>query len=467
MQQVLFWFRNDLRLHDNEALIKALSVGKILPVYIIDPRDYRKTKLGFRRKGAFRTAFLLETLADLKKNLQNRGSDLVVKIGNTEDILLQMVSQYNITRIVSSKEVTQEETTMEYEIASRLKPLNVEMDLCWGATLFHVRDLPFQLKFLPDIFTDFRQKVENNVKIRPLFDTPTLIPTIDQFEFSTIPDMKTLGFEENSESLFKGGETAALDRLKNYLWDTNSVENYKQTRNQLLGNNFSSRLSAYLSIGCLSPRKIYWELKKYEAEIKANESTNWLVFELIWRDYFHFISLKYGIRIFKRSGIKHLMNKKWRRSKADFEKWTKGNTGVPFVDANMRELNATGYMSNRGRQNVASYLAKDLQIEWWWGAMYFESILIDYDVCTNWCNWNYIAGIGNDPRDRAFNIIKQAHDYDPEAEYIKNWIPELKPLEPMEIIEIGLQDNEKLKEKGVEIGKDYPASITPFERWKK
>ncbi len=469
MHNVLFWFRNDLRLHDNEALVKAMEMGKVLPAFIIDPVEFKKTKYGFKRKGAFRVAFMLETLADLKRNLQNRGSDLIIKIGRTEDELLKLITQYNISTLVTSKEVTQEETTMEYEISTRLKPLNVEMEIFWGATLYHVRDLPFQLKFLPDVFTEFRTKIEQITIVRSLFDTPEIIDTVENIEFSKVPTLSEIGFQESLGDLtFPGGESHALARLNYYIWESNSIEHYKETRNELIGNNFSSRLSSYLSLGAISPRKIYWEIKKYEAEIIANDSTYWLIFELLWRDYFHFISLKYGIRIFKRSGIRHLMNKKWRKNRSDFERWMKGETGVPFIDANMRELNATGYMSNRGRQVVASFFAKDLNLEWWWGAMYFESQLIDYDVCSNWCNWNYIAGIGNDPRkDRYFNILKQAYDYDPDAIYTKFWLPELNKLSSTEVHEIGLQSEESLADKDVVLGNNYPVSLFPFDKWKK
>jgi deoxyribodipyrimidine photo-lyase len=148
-----------------------------------------------------------------------------------------------------------------------------------------------------------------------------------------------------------------------------------------------------------------------------------LIFELIWRDYFHFVALKFGTRIFKNSGIKNDLMHEWKKNKTTFNNWVNGKTGVPFVDANMKELQLTGFMSNRGRQNVASYLINDLGIDWTWGASYFESQLVDYDVCSNWCNWNYIAGVGNDPReDRYFNISTQADKYDKNGEYVKLWL---------------------------------------------
>lgn len=177
-----------------------------------------------------------------------------------------------------------------------------------------------------------------------------------------------------------------------------------------------------MSLGCISARTIHYEVKKYEQERLANDSTYWLVFELLWRDYFRFVAAKYGTKIFRRQGIRK-KEIKWQHDLIKFETWRTGNTGVAFVDANMKELLLTGFMSNRGRQNVASFLTKDLGIDWRWGAAWFESQLIDYDVCSNWLNWVYVAGVGNDPReDRYFNIESQTRKYDPENQYSRIWL---------------------------------------------
>ena len=159
----------------------------------------------------------------------------------------------------------------------------------------------------------------------------------------------------------------------------------------------------------------------YEREIEKNESTYWLIFELIWRDYFKYISLKHGHSFFHLGGI---LKKEYSwNTKPDFLlKWVEGKTAEPFVNANMIELKKTGFMSNRGRQNVASYFAKNMLMDWRMGAAYFEQQLIDYDVHSNWGNWMYVAGVGNDPRDRKFNIKIQAERYDPKGQYQKLWL---------------------------------------------
>lgn len=434
MDKILFWFRNDLRLHDNEALLRASQLGKVLPVYVIDPRLLENTQIGIPKMSAMRLQFLLECLQDLKKSLEKIGSDLLVLVGKPEELIPALAKKQEVKMLITSKEVTQEETSLEYEISQQLKPSNIDMEMVWGATLFHVRDLPFQVKFLPDVFTDFRKKIEKQSSVRPQVPSIQSLELIEGIEIPAIPTLRDFGLEEINELRFRGGESEAKKRLDYYFWQKSLLKTYKETRNGMLGDDYSSKFSAYISLGCLSPRYIYEQVKKYEREVISNSSTYWLVFELLWRDYFHFVALKFGIRLFKRSGIRHVMNLQWKQDKGRFEKWCHGKTGIPLIDACMRELNATGFMSNRGRQLVASFLTKDLKIEWWWGATYFESKLLDYDVCSNWGNWNYVAGIGNDPREnRYFNIARQGKMYDADGEFVKHWCPELQDI-PSDLI---------------------------------
>ena len=264
---------------------------------------------------------------------------------------------------------------------------------------------------------------------------------------------------------FKGGETAALERLQHYFWATGALGRYKLTRNGLLGADYSSKFAPWLAQGAISPRRIAAEVGRFEQEQVRNDSTYWLVFELIWRDYFRFLALQAGRRLFYRSGPSGV-KKSWRFDSDQFELWRTGLTGVPFVDANMRELLLTGFQSNRGRQNVASFLVKSLGQDWRAGAEWFESQLIDFDVCSNWGNWAYVAGVGNDPRaDRYFNVIKQAHDYDADGGYVKTWLPELESLsaelvhEPWKL-DAGGQMNFSF---GFQYGRDYPRPMVDLE----
>jgi deoxyribodipyrimidine photo-lyase len=278
--------------------------------------------------------------------------------------------------------------------------------------------------------------------------------------------MTSLGFQEvDNLSLtgFVGGETAALNRLNEYLWQNEGILKYKETRNELLGKNFSSRFSPWLALGCISPKRIYQEIRKFERERKANESTYWLIFELLWRDFFRLMGKKYKNQIFKPQGPRNIKNTRLNSDMHCFQKWADGETGVPFIDANMRELNQTGFMSNRGRQVVASFLSKDLKLNWLLGAEYFESNLIDYDVCSNYGNWNYIAGVGSDPReDRMFNIQTQMAKYDAAGTFVKYWLPQLRHVPADKLIAFHTLSRSELLEYQVELGYNYPMSMLSF-----
>jgi deoxyribodipyrimidine photo-lyase len=243
------------------------------------------------------------------------------------------------------------------------------------------------------------------------------LPSLEQLKLESVRNDKRTSYH------FLGGETQALKRIEEYFFTNKSIREYKQTRDQLLGENFSSKLSAYLSLGCVSARYVYDQIKNHEIKHTANESTYWLYFELIWRDYFRFMMKKHRSKYFQQSGIKNIPTAPITHDKLLFLKWTNGNTGNEFIDALMIELKHTGYMSNRGRQNVASFLCNNLKLDWRYGAAYFEQQLIDYDVCNNWGNWAYLAGVGNDPRGkRIFDVDKQAKEYDLEKKHAQLWL---------------------------------------------
>lgn len=436
-KRIIYWFRNDLRLHDNEGFLKATQeADEILPVYVFDTRQFRDLPLGFSKTGLFRTQFLLESVQNLRDNLRKKGGNLLIYTGKPETVIANLAREWQVEAVYASKEATQEETEVESAVSKNLKVHNVDFELFWISTLYHPRDLPFWVSRLPDVFTEFRKAVEAKSSIKAPLLAPTSVSLPAGLTFEKLPEIYELilfSLPPHSDARavlqFKGGESEALRRLEDYVWQKDQLRHYKDTRNQLLGADYSSKFSAWLTFGCISPRQIYAEIKRYERARIANDSTYWLVFELIWRDYFRFVALKYGTRLFKTTGIKNDFTAQWQPRHDLFEKWLNGQTGVPFIDANMRELKLTGFMSNRGRQNVASYLVKDLGVNWTWGAAYFESQLIDYDVCSNWGNWNYIAGVGNDPREnRYFNIHTQASRYDEQALFMKHWLPELAHL---------------------------------------
>jgi len=471
----IIWFRNDLRIHDNEALHDVLEAAEnVIPVYIFDPRVFlAKTKFGFPKVGKYRAKFIIESIIDLKKNLQKLGSDLYIRIGKPEDEILELARQVKSSWVFCNRERTQEEVDVQDAMEHNLWTVGQELRYSRGKMLFYTADLPFPVTHTPDVFTQFRKEVEKYIPVRSPIDSPTEIKKIDstEIEWGEVPTMENLGhidFGENSESGFtwKGGESEAIRQLQYYLWESDLIKNYKETRNELLGRDFSSKFSPWLAQGCLSPKLIYAELKRYEQERAKNKSTYWLFFELMWRDFFRLTAKKYGNDIFKIGGVKKERPPAVNEDRSLFATWAEGRTGIPFIDANMKELNATGFMSNRGRQNVASFLVNDLKLNWLMGAEYFESLLIDYDPCSNYGNWNYIAGVGTDRReDRYFNIISQAKRYDPKGEYVKYWIPEIKDVPDTCVHTVDRLSSEELNGYNITLGKDYPEAIFSTEKW--
>jgi deoxyribodipyrimidine photo-lyase len=231
-----------------------------------------------------------------------------------------------------------------------------------------------------------------------------------------------------------------------------------------VGQGFSSKLSAWLNEGCLSPRYVEREVRRYERERVSNDSTYWLLFELIWRDFFQFQFAKHGTDFWRQGGIRGRDDIAWRDDETAFERWAAGETGIPFVDAAQRELNESGYVSNRARQNAASFLVNNLRLDWRRGAAYYETQLVDYDPCSNYGNWAYIAGVGNDSRDRYFNVVKQAKQYDGNAEYVTHWLPELDGLPPRYAHEPWTLSESEQAEYGVQLGVDYPEPMLDLEQ---
>ncbi|MEM9679740.1 MAG: DASH family cryptochrome, partial [Bacteroidota bacterium] len=381
----LVWFRNDLRVHDNTVLHEACtSYERVIGVYCFDPRLFNDTLFGFKKTEKFRAHFLLQTLHDLKIQLEAINITLFTYISLPEHIIPKLCKDYDVNSVIFQKEWTQEERNVELEVATALNNSDVELRSFYNQFLFHPDDIDINADKVPNVFTAFRKKLEKYSSVRETLqpqkkDPKNLIPNN-----TTLPSLNNLGFDDptphtHSAFPFSGGETQALQRLEHYFFETKKVGYYKKTRNGLLGTDYSTKFSPWLANGSLSPRTVYWKVKQFEREFFKNESTYWVIFELIWRDYFKYISLKYGNKIFQLGGILE-RTYEWSSNETQVKNWIEGNTREPFVNANMMELKETGWMSNRGRQNVASYFAKELHLDWRIGAAYFESLLLDYDV---------------------------------------------------------------------------------------
>lgn len=457
----LYWLRNDFRFDDNESLYKFCSENKN-GIFILaeTPTD--------RRAFSHRKKFLLESQLEFLSELHELKQKIFISNKTFPETLEDLLTKVKIQRIYFQKQSAFEEQTEEQFILNLATTHHIQLCPSDGTTLVHEQDLPFSVNTMPFIFTDFRKKVEAEWRIRPLvldmmteknWPQPAVFETslglksftaedfkekIKQIENEITQPIKKVIIQNTPFNLirgdlsepaqawifdrqtkFKGGEKVALKHLQNYIWGSNSLESYKLTRNGLINWEDSSKISAWLNNGALSPRRVYFEVKKYEDEHMANDSTYWLIFELLWRDYFKFFSRRYKNKIFLTSGVQtpDLNIKKVKPSiiQYEFNRWINGATSDSFVNANMRELLLTGWMSNRGRQNVASYLIHALKIPWVMGAEYFESQLLDYDPDLNWGNWLYLSGFGSDPRSRKFNTQRQAEMYDENGEYQRIW----------------------------------------------
>ena len=437
MNTALYWFRSDLRLEDNPNFLSACKAAdRLLPIYAHAPQE--SLIWGFDRIGPHRQHFLCDALSDLRRALEQLGSDLLElqsppdRSMHAIDLIIETAQHYGIKTIYC--EVIHAPEEIQALALLKQSGLTVHADL--DSTMIAVRDLPFEPHAMPDQFTQFRIKIE---KVKHLFTDPVLAP-------SHVPPLP-LNFDQsawaNQESTayatervvnqshphssfphqspgFRGGETAARAHLQQYL-ERALPHSYKATRNQLHGLDYSSKLSPWLSLGSISARSVMKELKQFESEQGANEGSYWLWFELLWRDYFRVLHLKYGKQLYCASGLNQ--SEKPIHNARGFAHWCSGITGESIVDAGMRELHATGYLSNRLRQVVASYLIYDLHSDWRAGAAWFESQLLDYDVYSNQGNWLYIAGRGTDPRGgRRFNPQKQAQDHDADGSYRALWL---------------------------------------------
>lgn len=417
----LFWFTNDLRIEDNPALFKAASeVDKLICIYCVRPKSTFLDQQAPSKLSPNRQQFLFDSLVDLEKALSEQGQQLQVEFKSPSDAIPELITQYNISHIYRSHNAGEYERKIWNTLRKRYTM--IQFSQTDTHTLFDRLELPFTFDQLPDSFSKFRRVVED-ISVKPAQKKPPHFPANDlttQHDWQALWKQQSLHTQLGDGQLFKGGAEAGRQHLQNY-FKSNKASTYKETRNGLDGMDYSTKFSPWLSNGSISPRQVIYYLKKYESELEANDSTYWIYFELLWREYFQWYAHSHKANLFKFNGIK---NSKPTTSfyPERFQKWCQGNTPYPIVNACMNQLNATGYMSNRGRQLVASCFVHELNLDWRYGAAYMEQQLIDFDVASNWGNWQYLAGVGADPRGhRRFDLVKQTKIYDPDGTFIKNW----------------------------------------------
>ncbi len=410
----LFLFKNDLRLHDNPALaLAAAEVDQLVCIYCLEPKQPPSSLLAPSNLSPHRQRFLQQSLLGLHHSLEQLGQQLIVTSESALDIIPQLITQHNISRIYCSENAGYyEQQTWQH----LLKPYPfIVFKSTPSHTLFDQAELPFQLSELPDSFTKFRKLVEPlNIKapLAALTQLPPSPVSAMSWPQHTHPPLHV--------GLFEGGEQHGLAHLERY-FKSKLASSYKDTRNGLDGMDYSTKFSPWLANGSLSVRKLVYTLRNYERSVGANDSTYWIYFELLWREYYQLYAHRHGKRLFDFGGIKASKpNTTFYPER--FQKWCHGNTPYPIVNACMKQLNSSGYMSNRGRQLVASCFVHELGLNWRYGAAYMEQHLIDYDVASNWGNWQYLAGVGADPRGhRRFDLIKQGQIYDPKGSFVKHW----------------------------------------------
>ncbi|MFA0016288.1 DASH family cryptochrome [Vibrio lentus] len=450
----LYLFTNDLRINDNQLLHQAAQVVDELVCVIVEPTLSRfSAKFAQEHSyGAHRQTFISQSIANLEANLVKLGQQLVVIRSNhlapdtAEQTLNKIIVTQNCTHFFANAHCGYDERQLIHTVHSGHPDLIT--CLPHHATLFYSHELPFELSKVPSSFSKYRKLVEHldvngdetDISRLPPAATPIVAPA----PTSAISLFSSPNDESEVTNDYLGGEEAGLAHLENYFSHGYAL-NYKQTRNAFDGIENSTKFSPWLALGCVSPKTIYHYLKQFEAEHGSNDSTYWIYFELLWREYFYWKCLSLGSSLFGETSNHKLDSSNSSATlNLNFAKWKSGNTNYPIVDACMRQLNETGYMSNRGRQLTASCLIYELGIDWRHGAAYFESQLIDYDVASNWGNWAYIAGALRpqvstqtnkqknanqaQPKSRHFDLGKQTDMYDPDHAFINQWNASSKEL---------------------------------------
>ncbi|MFC6440673.1 DASH family cryptochrome [Bowmanella sp. JS7-9] len=421
---VVLWLRNDLRLHDHAGWHLAQRLKRPVCAVFVLPAHWSQTDAhGMHRLGAAKLTFLHRTLAGLRNELAHFNLPLTLLCGDPVELFTSMANQQAFTLLTSEAQAPEEQAWLQ-----QLQQRHLTIDTYCAQPLFNYADIARLLTPFPGSFSAFRRKVE--AKHGPAIPAPTppvtqLIPA--SFDWQTEEYNLPSGTEAE-------GEQAALDWVNTYLFQRRAISHYKQTRNRLHGSDYASHMSAFLAWGSLSARTLWHNILAYEAAYGSNEQSYWLRFELLWREFFHWSLRKHGAQFFHYGGLCEQGLPPAQFDPVRWQAWCQAKTGVPMVDAGLLELRYTGYVSNRLRQNLASYFIHQLKLDWRLGARWFEQHLTDFDVASNYGNWAYIAGAGHDPRHgREFSLNKQLRQYDPHCQHIRHWLPALKDVSLGEI----------------------------------
>jgi deoxyribodipyrimidine photo-lyase len=408
--RTLFIFRRDLRLEDNLGLLDALENSeKVIPIFIFDDRQINKKKNEYFGENSFQ--FMINSLKELEKDLNNRKGKLFLFKGDYKTILDKLIISENIEAVYGNKDYTPFSRKRDKEIENVCNKNRIDFYRVADYVLSDIENVKTGTGNRYSVFTPFMKKASEKKVDGPIknnfsnYYSRNIKNTIKLSEFDNY---------ENKDLMLQGRRSEALDLMKR----ESIPKNYKKNRD-LPAIDGTSKLSAHIKFGTISIREVY----------EWGKESSTFISELYWRDFYLYISYHFP-EVFKKSFQERGENIKWINDKKHFERWKKGETGVPIVDAGMRQLNKIGWMHNRVRMIVASYLTKNLLIDWRWGEKYFAQKLIDYDPSSNNGGWQWSASVGADPKPiRIFNPYTQVQKYDSSAEYIKEWVDELKDVE--------------------------------------
>lgn len=387
---ILVWFRNDLRIHDNEVLLRAIEQGgNVIPVYCFDPRLFGEGPFGTKKTGVIRASFIIENVKALRESLKHLGSTLITACGKPEDLLPELTRRYGVDEVYHHREVAYEETQVSTWVEEALWRQQLNLKHFIGHTLYHKEDLPFPIKDIPDAFATFKRKAERESSIRPTLPSPEHVPSPPNLEETEIPTLEQLRYTPEEIALvpnleFKGGEQIALKIMDEFLNHPDGKQAYN--------------LSPYIAIGALSPNLFFHEIKAAETRIGKKETES-NVLKLMWRDYYRFMFKKHGNRFFQLYGMAGSLPYAAKEDQTLFDRWKSGNTGQSLIDYGMNQLNTSGFIPDELRIVLAAYLVQELQVSWLMGAAWFEEKLVDYNPASNYGNWAHIAGVGSSQRE--------------------------------------------------------------------
>ncbi|MFB9961774.1 cryptochrome/photolyase family protein [Sinosporangium siamense] len=417
---VIVLFNRDLRVHDHPALAAACQEARrVVPFFVVEPG------LPSGRRGGF----LLDCLTDLRASLRRLGGDLIVRQGEVVAETVRLAGELSADAVWASADVSEYARSREKRLAAECKRIHTEFRTFPGVTVVPPGELtPNGGGDHYRVFTPY-WRVWSSTRRRPLLPAPARVVTVPGLEPGRIPSsfpgmrirpvdgsQASLNGHGGSRGVPAGGETAARERLET--WLRLCVADYDDGHDDMAGDR-TSKLSAYLRFGCVSPLEV---VTRAEAEAGGEP----FVRQLCWRDFYHQVTFAFP----QINRVDYRPRKEeWREDKDALDAWREGQTGIPIVDAGMRQLKSEGWMHNRARMIVASYLVRHLRLDWRAGVEHFFDYLLDGDIANNSGNWQWVAGTGNDTRpNRVLNPIRQAKRFDPEGDYVRRYVPELSHL---------------------------------------